>query len=132
METNLTRNHEAVGSIPGLNQWAAVSCGIGRRCGSDLALLWLWCRPVAVALSGPLAWEPPYAAGVVLKSKTNRQTNKKLVSLQSQAKEGLEPLEAGRGNDGPSPRDFRGDRLANTLILDFWPPESWENTFLLF
>ena len=25
----------------------------------DLALLCLWCRPVATALIGPLAWEPP-------------------------------------------------------------------------
>jgi len=42
-------------------------------------LLWLWCRPAAVAPIGPLAWEPPYAAGVALKSKnkTNKQTNKK-------------------------------------------------------
>ena len=26
-----------------------MSCGVGRRCGSDLLLLWLWCRPAAVA-----------------------------------------------------------------------------------
>ena len=36
---------------------------VGRRLGSDLALLWLWRGPVAVALIGPLAWEPPYAMG---------------------------------------------------------------------
>ena len=40
----------------------AVSCGVGRRRGSDPVLLWLWCRPAAVAPTGPLAWEPPYAA----------------------------------------------------------------------
>ena len=50
-----------------------VSCGVGCRCGSDLALLWLWCRPTAVALIGPLAWEPPYATGVALKSKQQQQ-----------------------------------------------------------
>ena len=27
-------------------------------------LLWLWRRPVATAPIRPLAWEPPYAAGV--------------------------------------------------------------------
>ena len=32
-----------------------MSCGTGRRHGSDLALLWLW--PVAVALIQPLAWD---------------------------------------------------------------------------
>ena len=43
-----------------------MSCGVGRRRGSDLALLWLWRRPMAAALILPLAWEPPYATGVAL------------------------------------------------------------------
>ena len=38
-------------------------------------LPWLWCSPVAVALIGSLAWEPPYAAGVALKSKTKTKNN---------------------------------------------------------
>ena len=53
-----------------------MSCGVGRRRGSDLVWLWLWCRPVATALIRPLAWEPPYATGAAPK-KTNKQTNKK-------------------------------------------------------
>ena len=44
-----------------------MSCGVGHRCGSDLALLWLWCRPAATAPIRLLAWEPPYAMGVALK-----------------------------------------------------------------
>ena len=40
-----------------------MSCGVGRRRGSDLAWLWLWCRQVATALIRPLAWELPYAVG---------------------------------------------------------------------
>ena len=40
-----------------------MSCGIGRRCGLDPLLLWLWHRLVAIAPIRPLAWEPPYAAG---------------------------------------------------------------------
>jgi len=44
-----------------------VSCGVGHRYGSDLALLWLWHRPAATAPIRPLAWEPPYAAGVAPK-----------------------------------------------------------------
>ena len=30
-----------------------MSCGVGRRGGSDPALLWLWCRLAAVALIDP-------------------------------------------------------------------------------
>ena len=64
--TNPTRNHEVAGSVPALVQWVkgsgvAVSCGVGCRHTSDLALLWLWFRPAAVALIRPLAWDPPYA-----------------------------------------------------------------------
>ena len=40
-----------------------MNCGVGGRHGSDLALLWLWCRPAARALIRPLAWQPPYAVG---------------------------------------------------------------------
>ena len=47
-----------------------MSCGVGCRCGSDPALLWLWHRPAAMAPIRPLAWEPPYAVGVALKKKT--------------------------------------------------------------
>ena len=43
-----------------------MSCGVGRRFGSDPALLWLWCRLAATGPMGPLAWEPPYAMGVAL------------------------------------------------------------------
>ena len=45
-----------------------MSCGVGRRCGLDLELLWLWRRPAAVALIRSPAWEPPYAKGAGLKN----------------------------------------------------------------
>ena len=53
-----------------------MSCGVGRRHSLDLVLLWLWCRPVAAAPIGPLAWEPPYAAGTALE-KTKKEKRKK-------------------------------------------------------
>ena len=53
-----------------------MTCGVGRRCGSDPVLLWLWYRPAATALIRPLAWEPPYATGAALE-KGKRQKKKK-------------------------------------------------------
>ena len=46
-----------------------MSCGVGRRHGSDLVLLWLWHRLTTIALIRPLAWETSYAMGVALKKK---------------------------------------------------------------
>ena len=47
-----------------------MSCG-GQ--GSNLALLWQWCRPAAVALIRPLDWEPPYAVGAALKRQKKKE-----------------------------------------------------------
>ena len=58
-----------------------MSCDVGRRRGSDPALLWLWWRPAATAPIGPLAWELPYAMGAALKKRQKtedkRQRKKK-------------------------------------------------------
>ena len=51
----------------------AMSCGVGLRHSSDLALLWLWCRSAAVAPIRPLAWQPPYATGAALKRKKKKK-----------------------------------------------------------
>ena len=48
-----------------------MSCGVGHRCGSDL--MWLWCRPAAVAPIQLLAWEPPHAASVALKMRERKK-----------------------------------------------------------
>ena len=53
-----------------------MSYGMGRRLGLDPAFLWLWRSPVATAPIGPLAWEPPSAAGAA-QEKEKRQKKKK-------------------------------------------------------
>ena len=55
-----------------------MSCGVVCRHALDLVWLWLWlwCRLAAAALIRPLAWEPPYAASVVL-TQTKKKKKKK-------------------------------------------------------
>ena len=50
-----------------------MSCSIGRRCGSNLALIWLWRKLAVTASIGPLAWELPYAVGVALKGQKKKK-----------------------------------------------------------
>ena len=50
-----------------------MSYGVGQRLGSDPTLLWLWCRPAAIVLIGPLAWEPPYVTGTALEGHTQKK-----------------------------------------------------------
>ena len=51
-----------------------MSCGVGHRFSSALALLWLWCRLAAAAPLRPLAWEPLYAAaGVAVQGKKKKK-----------------------------------------------------------
>ena len=57
-----------------------MSCGVGHRRNSDPELLWLWHRPVATALIGPLAWGPPYAtraAQEIAKKKKKKKEKKR-------------------------------------------------------
>ena len=52
-----------------------MSYSVGCRCGSDLALLWLWCRPAATGLIPT----PSLGTSICCRcspKKTNKQTNK--------------------------------------------------------
>ena len=74
----------SLASLSGLRNWHVLSCGVGFRpvlyvgCRHRLypTLLWLWHRPAATALIGPLTWEPPCAVGAALKKQKNRNENK--------------------------------------------------------
>ena len=47
--------------------------GVGHRCSSDLALLWLWCGLAATAPIQSLAQELSYAAAVPWKEKKDKE-----------------------------------------------------------
>ena len=77
---NPTRNYEVSGSIPCLTQWVkdlvvAVSCGVGRRCGSDPGLLWLCHR---VAATAPIR---PGEAALEKAKKTKKKKKKRYMGL---------------------------------------------------
>ena len=60
-----------------------MSRGVGRRCGSDLVLLWLLHRPAATAPIRPLAWELPYAVGSPIKTKDKKKKkNNELINCK--------------------------------------------------
>ena len=61
----------SLASLSGLTVWHC--CELWCRCGSDLALLWLWHRPAATTPIRPLAWELPYAVGVALKKTREKE-----------------------------------------------------------
>ena len=64
-----------------------MSCGVGRRCGSDPTLLWLWRRLVATALIRPLAWEPPYAVGAAQEIAKKKKKKEPGVPIMAQWKQ---------------------------------------------
>ena len=79
-----------------------MSCGVGRRCGLDPALLWLWHRLAAPAPTGPLAWEPPSAAGAALEMAKRQKKKKK------KKKDPASPTHSSRGD---------ADRVATSHYL---------------
>ena len=60
---------QSLSLLSGLRIWPCCELWWRSQKGSDLALLWLWCRLAAAAPIQPLAWEPPYAVGAALKKK---------------------------------------------------------------
>ena len=56
-----------------------MSCGVGRRCGLDLALLWMWHRAAATAPTGPLAWKLPYVTGAALEMKKKKKNTEAIM-----------------------------------------------------
>ena len=58
-----------------------MSCGVGRRRGSDPVLLWFWRRLETTVMIQPLAWGPPYVSGVALKRQKKKKWEKKEMNI---------------------------------------------------
>ena len=59
-----------------------MSCGVGRRHGSDPVLLWLWHRLAATAPIRPLTGEPSYVVGAAQEmAKKDQRKSKKLKQI---------------------------------------------------
>ena len=72
-------------------------------------MLWLWYRQAAVAPIGPLAWEPPQAMGVALRSqKKKKKQRSRSTSKFKQASRAW--VQSGKQGGFPSP----GSALVNT------------------
>ena len=74
-----------------------MSYGVGRRRGSDLAFLWLWRRPAAVALIQPLAWEPAHAMGAALRKRKKEKVKNTIEIIQRWMRAWKLHLEASEG-----------------------------------
>ena len=65
----------SLASLSGLMIWCCCELWCRSQTHSYWALLLLWCRPAAVTLIGPLAWEPPCAEGAALKRTKDKKIN---------------------------------------------------------
>ena len=64
---------QSLASLSGSGIWHCCELWCRSQTHLDLALLWLWHRPAAVAPIRPLAWELPYPAGAALKKKKKKR-----------------------------------------------------------
>ena len=60
--------------------------GVGHRFDLDPALLWLWCRPSAIAPTGPQACEFPHATDVALQKAKKKKLTSYFVTMVSMTK----------------------------------------------
>ena len=88
-----------------------MSCGVGCRCSLDPALLWLWRRPMATTLIGPVAWEPPYATGEPLE-KAKRQKKKEKEKEKRKRKEKRKERRKYKGTKGMSEEQLGSSPVA--------------------
>ena len=66
-----------------------MSCSVGHRHSSDLALLWLWCGLAAEGLIRTPARELPHTKGVALKDeRKNERMKRRKKEKQKERKEG--------------------------------------------
>ena len=101
-----------------------VSSGIGCRHTLNLALLWLWHRPMAIALIQPLAWEFPYPVGVALKRQQQQKNSYLCLNLYIVREEKSFSPFLSRFLAETPPCDKR--RETNLSLMTCIPSDTWE------
>ena len=74
---------QSLASLGGLRIQCCHKLWYRSQTGLDLALVWLWCRPVAVAPIRSLAWKLPYVMSAALKRQKTKNKTKQNKTLSS-------------------------------------------------
>ena len=117
--------------LSSLRTQSCCSFGIGCRCSSALALLWLWHRPAAAAPIWPRAQELPYATGTATKRKKNLNVLYFLSSFQDLMHWGGQSSTPNPRILSFSPKDFFEKSKIKTLILITWGNAPQENHMVI-
>ena len=83
---------QSLALLSGLRIRCCRGCGVGCRCSSDPALLWLWCSSAAAAPIGPLAWQSSYATSVALKDKKKKKKKRQSTVIHVKVRTQMAPL----------------------------------------
>ena len=85
-------------------------------------LLWLWCGPAATAPVRPLAWEPPYAAGVAqeIAKRPKKKERKKERKTSYVHMSMWERLEREGGKEGVGGREVEGIHIRTEVRIFFF------------
>ena len=124
---------QSLAPLSGLRIWHCCELWCRSQMWLRSCVVWLWCRPAAVALIQRLAWEPPCAMGAALKRKEEKKmaallTQFLLLSLSSHAADTqVHRWSAGKNkaSNTPTTHQQRKDSTDTHPTLNLWLAPCW-------